>query len=87
MSKEKTVLTNLIERYERSLIQMKGFRTTTKFEIKMMEAFMKDLRQGLPKEKEQIEEAYDEGVYCNTIGNENNYEDGKQYYSETYETK
>ena len=35
-------------------------------------------------EKQQIIEAWTDAKYCNTIGNEINYEDGEQYYNETF---
>jgi hypothetical protein len=34
--------------------------------------------------EEQIIKAWTDGKYCNTLGNEINYEDGEQYYAETY---
>ena len=34
--------------------------------------------------EEQIINAWTDGKYCNTLGNEINYEDGEQYYAETY---
>jgi hypothetical protein len=35
-------------------------------------------------EKQQIIDAWTDAKYCNTIGNEINYEDGEQYYNETF---
>jgi hypothetical protein len=35
-------------------------------------------------EKQQIIDAWTDAEYCNTIGNEINYEDGGQYYKETF---
>jgi len=35
-------------------------------------------------EKQQIIDTWTDGKYCNTIGNEINYEDGEQYYNETF---
>ncbi len=35
-------------------------------------------------EKEQKIDAFNDAIYCNTIGNEINYEDGERYYNETF---
>ncbi len=50
-----TPITDMIERYERALIEFKNFTATTEFEIGMMVSFINDLKQQLPKEKEEIE--------------------------------
>jgi hypothetical protein len=40
--------------------------------------------QAKEMEKQQIIDAWTDAKYCNTIGNEINYEDGEQYYNETF---
>jgi hypothetical protein len=42
------------------------------------------IEQAKEMEKQQIIDAWTDGKYCNTIGNEINYEDGEQYYNETF---
>jgi hypothetical protein len=43
--------------------------------------------QAKEMEKQQIVEAWTDGKYCNTIGNEINYEDGDEYYNKTFKGK
>jgi HEPN domain-containing protein len=42
------------------------------------------LEQAKEMEKQQIIDAWTDAKYCNTMGNEINYEDGEQYYNETF---
>lgn len=35
-------------------------------------------------QKQQIIDAWTDGKYCNTIGNEINYEDGEQYFEDKF---
>jgi HEPN domain-containing protein len=44
----------------------------------------KEIEQAKEMEKQQIIDAWTDAKYCNTIGNEINYEDGEQYYNETF---
>jgi hypothetical protein len=41
------------------------------------------LQQAKEMEKQQIIDAWTDAKYCNTMGNEINYEDGEQYHNET----
>ena len=38
-------------------------------------------------EKQQVIETWNDAIYCNTIGNVINYEDGEQYYQETFKSE
>jgi hypothetical protein len=42
------------------------------------------IEQAKEMEKQQIVDAWTDAKYCNTMGNEINYEDGEQYYNETF---
>jgi hypothetical protein len=46
-----------------------------------------DINQAKEIEKQQIIDAWTDAKYCNTMGNEINYEDGEQYYNETFKKK
>ena len=43
-----------------------------------------EIEQAKEMEKQQIIDAWTDAKYCNTMGNEINYEDGEQYYNETF---
>jgi hypothetical protein len=47
-------------------------------------SFDKIIKQAKEMEKQQIIDAWTDAKYCNTMGNEINYEDGEQYYNETF---
>jgi HEPN domain-containing protein len=42
------------------------------------------IKQAKEMEKQHIIDAWTDAKYCNTMGNEINYEDGEQYYNETF---
>lgn len=44
-------------------------------------------QQAKQMEKQQIIETWNDAIYCNTTGNEINYEDGEQYYQETFKSE
>jgi HEPN domain-containing protein len=53
--------------------------------IKISKEFIPNIiEKAKEMEKQQIIDAWTDAKYCNTIGNEINYEDGEQYYNETF---
>ena len=48
-----------------------------------MSVFLGMLKTAKETEKQQIMKAYSEGVYCNTIGNDN-FDDESDYYNKTF---
>jgi hypothetical protein len=51
---------------------------------RFLAAFEDEFKQAKEMEKQHIIDAWTDAKYCNTIGNEINYEDGEQYYNETF---
>jgi hypothetical protein len=56
-----------------------------KYDKSFLEFYRAEIEQAKEMEKQHIIDAWTDGKYCNTIGNEINYEDGEQYYNENYE--
>ena len=71
MSKEKTPIEELIEEYE-DILQSQAMRINKR---ECLESVIENLKELLPKEREAIEEAYEEGY---------NNGDPKQYYDDKY---
>lgn len=77
-NKKQTAVEWLVEQ----ILKNKGARV-----ISTSSFYIKDeiVNQAKELEKQQIIDTWTDGKYCNTIGNQINYEDGEQYYTETYE--
>jgi len=83
MEKSKTVLQDLIEYWKIYLVENEE-NINSEEELETIQYFIKQLEEKIPKEKQQIEDAYYEGMVNGTDGT---LMDEQEYFNIIYEKK